>query len=58
MNHFAQMIEIGNHNLEQLRTEASIAALQTKPISLRRRIARVLKSVAQIIDHQPTLARV
>lgn len=55
MNPFTQILENGSEHLRQLRLEAHIAQLQPKAPSLRRRLARVLKHWARLLD-EPQLA--
>jgi hypothetical protein len=55
MNPFTQILENGNEHLRQLRLEAHIAALQPKTPSLRRRLAKVLKNWARLLD-EPSIA--
>jgi hypothetical protein len=50
MNPFNQMLENGKEHLRQLRLEAHVAALQPKTPSLRRRLAKMLKNWAQLLD--------
>jgi hypothetical protein len=55
MNPFTQILENGNQHLRQLRLEADIVALQPKAPSLRRRLAKVLKNWARLLD-EPQIA--
>jgi hypothetical protein len=55
MNPYTQILETGNEHLRQLRLEAHIAALQPKTPSLRRRLAKVLKNWARLLD-EPSIA--
>jgi ribosomal protein L29 len=58
MNPFTQMLENGKEHLHQLRLEAHVTALQPKNPSLtkvlRRRLAKLLKNWAQLLDEPQT----
>ncbi len=54
MNPYASIFTVGQERLSQLRQEALIAELQPK-FGLRRKIARVLKRLADYLEQEPVL---
>jgi hypothetical protein len=56
MNPYTQMLEHSQEQLKTLRHQAEIAQLQPKQPSLRRRLARVLKNLANQLEQEPKLA--